>query len=91
MGMFISKIVYRLAVHFYHFFIGICSLFNEKAYQFSKGRINQQVERQTAPTIWFHCASLGEFEQAKPLMKWFYDNHAEPFILTFFFILRIYL
>ncbi len=84
MGLFISKIVYRLVVHFYHFFIGLFSFFNEKAYQFSKGRINQQVETQTAPTIWFHCASLGEFEQAKPLMKWFYDNHDEPIILTFF-------
>ena len=84
MGLFISKIVYRLVVHFYHFLIGLFSFFNEKAYQFSKGRINQQVEIQTAPTIWFHCASLGEFEQAKPLMKWFYDNHDEPIILTFF-------
>ena len=84
MGLFISKIVYRLVVHFYHFFIGLFSLFNEKAYQFSKGRINQQVERQITPTIWFHCASLGEFEQAKPLMKWFYDNHDAPIILTFF-------
>ena len=84
MLLFFSKIIYQIAINGYHFFIGLISLFNEKAYKFTEGRINQTIARSTEKTIWFHCASLGEFEQAKPLITWCYNNLNEPIILTFF-------
>lgn len=84
MRVFIAKVIYQIVVGAYHFFIGFFSLFNEKAYKFSKGRINQEVPYYKEKTLWFHCASLGEFEQAKPLMEWCYKHLDYPIILTFF-------
>ncbi|MCB9257369.1 MAG: 3-deoxy-D-manno-octulosonic acid transferase [Chitinophagales bacterium] len=81
---FFSKIVYSASVKFYHFFIGLASFFNEKAYRFTTGRLNQVINEAAEPSIWFHCASLGEFEQAKPLINWFYQQQQSPIILTFF-------
>ncbi|MFB6306958.1 MAG: 3-deoxy-D-manno-octulosonic acid transferase [Flavobacteriales bacterium] len=34
--------------------------------------------------IWIHCASLGEFEQAAPLMKKFKESNKVKIIVTFF-------
>ena len=84
MFLFFSKVVYQIGISLYHFFIGLISLFNEKAYQFTKGRINQSIQKSDEKTIWFHCASLGDFDQAKLLINWFYNNLNEPIILTFF-------
>jgi 3-deoxy-D-manno-octulosonic-acid transferase len=84
MLLFFSKIIYQISVNAYHFFIGAISLFNQKAYKFTEGRINQTIASSAEKTIWFHCASLGEFEQAKPLITWCYNNLSEPIILTFF-------
>lgn len=81
---FLSKIFYSASIKFYHFFVGLASFFNEKAYRFTTGRLNQVVNESSEPTIWFHCASLGEFEQAKPLINWFYQQQQCPIILSFF-------
>ena len=37
------------------------------------------------PVAWFHVASLGEFEQGKPVMEAFRSNYPEYFILLTFF------
>ena len=84
MFLFFSKIVYQFSVSTYHFFIGLFSIFNEKAYRFTKGRLNQDIPKYTEQTIWFHCASLGEFEQAKPLITYCHSNFKYPIIITFF-------
>lgn len=84
MGLFLSKIVYQIVITVYHFVIGLFSIFNEKAYKFTKGRINQDVAGFDEQTIWFHCASLGEFEQAKPLIDYYYNHENYPIVLTFF-------
>ena len=37
------------------------------------------------PLIWFHCASLGEFEQGRPVMERFRKRHPDwQILLTFF-------
>lgn len=36
-------------------------------------------------SFWFHCASLGEFEQGKPLMEKFKSNHPHAKIIVTFF------
>jgi 3-deoxy-D-manno-octulosonic-acid transferase len=63
--------LFLLAYRFY-------SLFNDKAKEGWKGQkglfnkiaqtINSPGERRRLPVIWFHCASAGEFEQARPLV-----------------------
>lgn len=80
----LSKILYSASIKLYHFLIGLASFFNEKAYKFTTGRLNQVVNESSEQTIWFHCASLGEFEQAKPLINWFYQQQQSPIILSFF-------
>lgn len=83
-------ILYRFAIQLYSAGIRIASLFNEKAKLFRNGRSNwrQQIEKANLGdrnTIWFHCASLGEFEQGRPLIeriKEVYPDH--KIVLTFF-------
>ena len=66
------------------------SPFNEKANRWLSGRKNifqslQVLTTKKGKTIWFHCASLGEFEQARPLLESIsrqYPNYA--ILLSFF-------
>ncbi|WP_245815282.1 3-deoxy-D-manno-octulosonic acid transferase [Hymenobacter gelipurpurascens] len=49
------------------------------------GYIREALRHETAPLAWFHCASLGEFEQGRPLMEAYaaqYPQH--KIVLTFF-------
>ncbi|MCF6306393.1 MAG: 3-deoxy-D-manno-octulosonic acid transferase [Flavobacteriaceae bacterium] len=85
-------------MHFlYNFFISISSLFiwlsqffNPKMKLFVKGRksVFKTLKSQIKPedkTIWFHCASLGEYEQGVPIMeatKKVYPNH--KLVVSFF-------
>lgn len=80
----LSKIFYSLFINVYHLIIATISPFNEKAYKFTTGRLNQNIHHFEEKTIWFHCASLGEFEQAKPIINWCYKNLKFPIVITFF-------
>ncbi len=65
------KAVYQLSVWAYRLGIGLAAPFNAKAAAWLKGRSNWQSRLPQAKTktrYWFHCASLGEFEQARPLI-----------------------
>ncbi len=81
---------YRFAIQIYSAGIRIASLFHDKAKLFINGRKNwrQQIadaNLEGGNTIWFHCASLGEFEQGRPLIeriKEVYPNH--KVVLSFF-------
>jgi 3-deoxy-D-manno-octulosonic-acid transferase len=45
----------------------------------------QTVDRRPPTVIWFHCASLGEFEQGRPVMEAFRKAHSDwKIVLTFF-------
>jgi 3-deoxy-D-manno-octulosonic-acid transferase len=64
--------IYNAAIYFYTFLIKLSSVFNPKAKDWIKGRKNllQKIQYQidkNKPIVWFHCASLGEFEQGRPL------------------------
>jgi 3-deoxy-D-manno-octulosonic-acid transferase len=67
--------VYNLTVRLYHFLIFLASPFHSKARQFTHGRrrifehLQQAKENLQGPVVWFHCASLGEFEQGRPLIE----------------------
>jgi 3-deoxy-D-manno-octulosonic-acid transferase len=69
----------------------VASLFNSKAALFTKGRkdifkkIKSSLLQNTSPIIWVHCASLGEFEQARPVIeKLKGEFRSYKILLTFF-------
>jgi 3-deoxy-D-manno-octulosonic-acid transferase len=66
--------IYNLLIHLASFHLRIVALFSKKMKLFVSGRkevfkILQQKISATDKTIWFHCASLGEFEQGVPIME----------------------
>lgn len=84
-------LLYRLGIYAYYFLIFIISPFHQKASLWIKGRRNifkhlsAQLAGNEAPLAWFHCASLGEFEQARPVMEGFkLQFPAYKILLTFF-------
>jgi 3-deoxy-D-manno-octulosonic-acid transferase len=84
------KFLYQAGIYFYLLAIRLSSLYNAKARQFIKGRKNWQkflaskIET-NARYIWFHCASLGEFEQGRPLIEEIKNQFPEyRIVLTFF-------
>jgi len=49
------------------------------------GRLRQALQGNQSPVVWFHCASLGEFEQGRPVMEAFRAQYpAYKLLLTFF-------
>lgn len=87
------KIIYTFSIYLYLFAIRIASLFNPKAKLWIVGRKNifqklkSEIGNQNSENsiIWFHCASLGEFEQGRPLMERIKkENPQSKIILTFF-------
>lgn len=67
----LMRFLYSLGIWFYGIGIRIASLFNDKAKKWIVGRKDQfeKIQSPTKPVIWFHCASLGEFDQGLPLMR----------------------
>ena len=66
--------LYNASLYFYLFTLRIAALFNTKARLWIKGRQEQQKAYSLAHfkntnIIWLHCASLGEFEQGRPLLE----------------------
>lgn len=67
------------------------SPFHEKADKFHKGRRGWQeklktaINRNESPIVWFHAASLGEFEQGRPVIEQLKkDRSGVKVLLTFF-------
>jgi 3-deoxy-D-manno-octulosonic-acid transferase len=68
----------------------VASLFNPKAKAWVVGRQHWQAKlRAQIPVdrkvLWFHCASLGEFDQGLPLMKSMKEEDPSLFLLVSFF------
>lgn len=84
------RFLYTVGIYFYSFFIRMASLFNKKARCFLEGRqdlflkAKQQINPKT-PLIWFHAASLGEFEQGKPIIEQCKKDFPSYKILVTFF------
>lgn len=82
--------IYNLGIRLYWLIIQFASIFNQKARFWIDGRKNiykrmeSEIEK-GAPIAWFHAASLGEFEQGRPLMEAFRKEKPEfKILLTFF-------
>lgn len=84
------NILYDLFLFGYRILIGVASLFNEKARLFVVGRKDwkrklAKLKEDGGDNIWIHCASLGEFEQGRPLIEAISESHPEfRIVLTFF-------
>ena len=82
--------MYSFAIYLYMLAVGIAALFNKRArklaigHQYAFVRLKRLVEKD-ARYIWFHAASLGEFEQGRPLMERLRREHPEYKILLTFF------
>ncbi|MBO4488222.1 MAG: 3-deoxy-D-manno-octulosonic acid transferase [Bacteroidales bacterium] len=83
-------LLYTVGIFFYRCGIAIASLFNPKAKNWEKGRrkIFEQLEQTfdgSQHPVWVHCASLGEYEQGKPLIEKIKREHPETKVLVTFF------
>lgn len=81
--------MYSLAIYLYMLCANIASLFNQKAKLMMRGHKNtwRILRREIGEHryVWFHAASLGEFEQGRPLMERLRRDHPEKKILLTFF------
>ncbi|MBK8146403.1 MAG: hypothetical protein IPK62_16180 [Bacteroidetes bacterium] len=79
--------IYNIGIRLYYLAILIASLWNEKARKWIQGRRGQQnlFSVSAQKNIWFHCASVGEFEQALPLLSLCCTLYPESPILTTFY------
>ncbi|MBR6971568.1 MAG: 3-deoxy-D-manno-octulosonic acid transferase [Bacteroidales bacterium] len=71
--------------------IWIASLFSKKIRKFLDGRkglvskIESAFDGVKDDVVWFHCSSVGEFEQARPLIEWYKGSRPQTKILLTFF------
>jgi len=84
------NLFYNITVYTVGFVLKIVAIFNKKIALFLKGRkqtfhfLNAKIAKDDS-VIWFHCASLGEFEQGRPLIeKIKTDFPYYKILLTFF-------
>jgi 3-deoxy-D-manno-octulosonic-acid transferase len=87
----LMKVLYNISIFLLGIGLRIASLFNTKASEFVTGRkgifkkIAHALRNNDKPIIWMHCASLGEFEQGRPVIEWLkreFQDH--KIFLTFF-------
>ena len=89
------SIIYSAVIRLYAFAVRIAAIFSEKAALMLKGRKSlfaalelslkqKQNPHVKKPLAWFHCASLGEFEQGRPLIETFRKHYPDYLILLTF-------
>ena len=82
--------MYNIIIYLYQLGVIIYSLFNEKVSKMWHGereaiRVLREKVDPKARYVWFHAASLGEFEQGRPLMEQMKREHPDIKILLTFF------
>jgi len=82
--------LYNLGIHILSLILNVLSFFNLKIKKGVKGRQEtfKLLEDKLSPedkTIWFHCASLGEYEQGLPVFESIRNDFpTHKIVLTFF-------
>lgn len=81
------RFFYSLSIRFYYFAVLIASAFNNKAKKWIKGRKNllNRIDKVTGKSIWIHAASLGEFEQGRPIIESLKNKYPDKHIHLSFF------
>lgn len=88
------RTIYSIGIFFYGIAVKLAAMWNPHARQLATGwrhsfdgvaPLTQLARRQGKKIAWFHSASLGEFEQARPVIETFRRQHADYLVcLTFF-------
>ena len=84
--------LYNFVIHLFYLAMRFAAMFKPKAKLWINGRSNWEIELNDAikkfdlkHAVWMHCASLGEFEQGRPLLqKIRQENSSQKIVLTFF-------
>lgn len=81
------RLVYSLGIKLYGFVVLIFSLFNRKAKDMIEGRkeVLKRSKSENEELIWIHAASLGEFEQGRPVIEQIRKDYPNKKILLSFF------
>ena len=84
------SVIYNIGIYFYRWLIGLVSLFNPKAKLWIDGRKDWKknlinATKDAENLVWFHAASLGEFEQGRPLIERLKEEQPNTFILLTFY------
>jgi len=84
------NLLYNFSIYIYSILIRLTAPFNQKAGQIYRGRqrvfsdLGDKINYDR-PIIWVHCASLGEFEQGRPVIEAIKNQHPNYQILLTFF------
>lgn len=82
--------IYNIGIIIYGLFVRLASLFNAKAKLFVAGRKNgfEKIAEKINPAdrpIWYHFASLGEFEQGRPVLERLQSQYPNLKVVVTFF------
>lgn len=80
--------LYNFGIYLYGSLLHIGALFHPKAKKWVKGRKNffqSLPDVSKKKVVWFHCASLGEYDQGLPIMEEWKKKHPNDFVLVTFF------
>ena len=84
------QVLYNFGICLFSILLSIFSPFHAKARMGVLGRKNwkSKVERipKNKKVVWFHCASLGEFDQGLPVMNSLKLKNPDLFLLVTFFL-----
>ncbi len=90
--MLVSQLLYNLFLHSYNAAISIAAFFNAKARLWKTGRKDWQARLLSGmeglrhrKVLWMHCASLGEFEQGRPVLEAVKKAYPDTAIVLSFF------
>ncbi|MCA0364893.1 MAG: 3-deoxy-D-manno-octulosonic acid transferase [Bacteroidetes bacterium] len=88
----ITSFFYQILINAFSFVLPVLAIFSPGLKAFYQGRLESEgvleyYELNTVqkPVVWFHCASLGEFEQGRPVIEAFRAQYPHYFILLTFF------
>ncbi|PSJ77368.1 3-deoxy-D-manno-octulosonic acid transferase [Sphingobacteriales bacterium UPWRP_1] len=88
----LTKAIYQIFIYIYVAAAQFAALFNNKAAKWVAGRKNlwNQIDSAlpgmaTKKRVWVHCASLGEFEQGRPVIEAIKQQYPDVLILLTFF------
>lgn len=81
--------IYNLGIYFYGGLIKLASTWSKKAQKWVNGRKNFWENLPTIPkdkhVVWFHCASMGEYDQGLPVMEKYKELFPDTYLLVTFF------
>jgi 3-deoxy-D-manno-octulosonic-acid transferase len=88
----LNLLVYHIFLKAYPAALRLVAPWNAKARRWLRGRFNimdrtrsEMAGRENKRSVWMHCASLGEFEQGRPVLETLREQHPDYlFVVSFF-------